>query len=290
MDNQLFATKKVGFIAMLKQHNIKEMIRLFVIVLICTLYSQSARGLDATVKNLSANHALPEFHAIYAIQYFGVKAAEAHYDLSYTDTGYKFTQKTKLSGLASIFADDTVSVISLVDEKNAQLLLTKHIYIQTGKEKNRNEDIDIKWDTKETPPKAKITGTVRGKKINIESDTPVWEVLSFQLPLMLEAKTDIKNYSYKAILKGAIDTYDFVLKSSKKISFADKEYTALQMVRTDPRKNRQLHIWLIPELNNIPVIIENYRKGKIHSNLALESVKFNNETTYSNMTEDDDDL
>ncbi|MCK4834494.1 MAG: hypothetical protein KAT12_06940, partial [Gammaproteobacteria bacterium] len=102
---------------------------------------------------------------------------------------------------------------------------------------------------------------------------------------------DIKEYPYRAIIKGEIDDYIFVLTSNKKIQFAGKEYKSIQLVRTDPEKNRQLHLWLIPELDNIPVIIENYRNGKEHSRMQLESVSFNNETTYSEQqAEDDDDI
>ena len=106
---------------------------------------------------------------------------------------------------------------------------------------------------------------------------------------MTEANKDIKEYPYKAILKGKIDTYNFILTSSKKISFAGKEYQALQMVRTDPHKNRQLHIWLLPELHNIPVIIENYRDGKEHSRMQLESLQFDNEKPLIEQAADDDD-
>ena len=101
---------------------------------------------------------------------------------------------------------------------------------------------------------------------------------------------NIKEYPYKAILKGKIDTYNFVLTSTKKISYADNEYLALQMVRSDPLKDRQLHIWLLPELSNIPVLIENYRKGKEHSRVILESVQFNNEKPLISHTTDDDDF
>lgn len=241
--------------------NIKLIILFFVVLFSHTLF---------------AAHALPEFSAQYAIQKFGIKLAEAHYQLSYTDTGYKFTQNTKLHGVASMFGSDTVSAVSFVDEVAGNLLLTKHSYTQTGREKNRDEDINILWNTYKNTLKGEITGIVRSKKINLKTDTEIWEVLSFQIPLMIEANKDIKEYPYKAILKGKIDTYNFVLTSSKKISFADKEYQALQLVRTDPHKNRELHIWLIPELHNIPVIIENYRKGKEYSRMQLESLQFDN--------------
>ena len=92
------------------------------------------------------------------------------------------------------------------------------------------------------------------------------------------------------MLKGELDDYKFVMGSSKTISFAGKDYKIIQLIRTDPKKDRQLHLWLAPELNNLPVIIENYRDGKEHSRGELESVSFNNEAalTASNSDNDDD--
>lgn len=237
--------------------------------------------------NLFAGHALPEFNARYAIEKYGIKLAEAHYQLSYTDKGYKFTQGTKLFGLASMFASDTVSAVSYVDGTGDNLLLTKHRYIQTGREKNRDEDINILWNTHKNTLTGKITGVVRSKEIDLQTNAEIWDVLSFQIPLMIEANANIKEYPYRAILKGEIDDYNFILTSSKKIIFAGNEYNTIQLVRTDPDKNRQLHIWLIPELNNIPVIIENYRDGKLHSRGQLESVSFNNETPFTDLHPDD---
>lgn len=249
-----------------------------IVLLVTTLFSY----------NLFAGHALPEFNARYAIQKYGIKLAEAHYLLTYTDKGYKFTQDTELFGLASMFASDAVSAVSYVDAIGDNLLLTKHIYIQTGREKNRDEDISILWNTHKNMLTGKITGIVRSKEIDLRTRSEIWDVLSFQIPLMIEANENIKEYPYQAILKGEIDNYTFVLTSSKKIIFADKEYKILQLVRTDPDKDRQLHIWLIPALNNIPIIIENYRDGKLHSRGQLESVSFNNEGPYTDTDSDDD--
>jgi hypothetical protein len=236
-----------------------------------------------------AKHALPEFSANYAVQKYGIKLAEAHYQLNYTDKGYKFTQHTKLYGVASMFASDTVTAVSYVDEVRGNLLLTKHNYIQTGREKNRDEDINILWNTYKNSLKGKVTGIVRGKEINFKINQEIWDILSFQIPLMIEADENIKEYPYKAIIGGEIDEYNFVLKSSKKITFADRAYKAIELVRSDPNRNRQLHIWLIPALNNIPVIIENYRDGKEHSHMQLESVSFNHQAPYIDQPEDSDD-
>lgn len=220
---------------------------------------------------------LPEFKAQYAVKKSGVKLAEATYQLSHTDTGYKFTQNSKLHGLAKILGGDTISAISYIDNIDGNLLLKKHQYVQTGREKNKNEDFSIQWNTSEQPFKGQITGTVRNKAIDIETDTAIWEPLSFQIPLMLEADKNTKEYPYNALMKGEIDNYNFVLVSSKSFTFANKDYQLLQMVQTDTEKNRALHIWLAPELNNLPVTIVNYRDGKEHSRMQLESVQFNDE-------------
>lgn len=239
--------------------------------------------------NLYATHALPEFSARYAIEKFGIKLAEAHYQLMHTESGYKFTQNTRLSGISSMFGDDTVSAVSYVDEVDGQLLLQKYSYVQTGRKKNRDEEFNIEWDTSSKPAKGKISGIVRNKKISLETDSAVWEALSFQIPLMLEANKDKKEYPYKAILKGKIDAYNFVLTSSEKIVFSDKEYQVLQMISKDPHKDRQVHIWLAPELHNMPIIVEHYRDGKKQSRMQLESVQINNETPLNNKIVDDDD-
>jgi hypothetical protein len=231
--------------------------------------------------NVFAAQSLPEFTAKYAIQKFNTKLAEAHYRLSYTDKGYKFTQDTKLIGITSMFANDTASIVSYVDKEGDNLLLTKHSYTQTGRKKNRDENFSILWNTYKNTLNGKITGIVRNKKIDLQVNSEIWDVLSFQIPLMIEASENIKEYPYRAILKGKINNYNFILTSIKKIEFAGKEYKALQLVRTDSDKNRQLHIWLIPALNNIPVIIENYRDGKEHSRMQLESVSFNNKKPYT---------
>ncbi len=230
--------------------------------------------------NVLAAHALPEFTAQYAIEKFNTKVAEAHYQLSHTDKGYKFTQNTKLVGFARMLAKGTVSAVSYVDIAGDNLLLTKHSYTQTGDKKNRNENFNILWNTNKNTLNGKITGVVRNKKINLSTNTEIWDILSFQIPLMIEANVNTKEYSYRALLKGKIKDYNFILTSIKEINFAGKKYKAMQLVRTDPDRDRQLHIWLIPTLSNIPVLVENYRDGKVHSRMQLESIRFNNEEQY----------
>lgn len=240
--------------------------------------------------NVLAAHALPEFTAQYAIEKFNTKVGEAYYQLSHTGKGYKFTQNTKLVGFARMLAKGTVSVVSYVDRVGDNLLLKKYSYIQTGDKKNRNEDFNILWNTHKNMLSGKITGVARNKKIELRTNAEIWDALSFQIPLMIEANERIKEYPYRALLKGEINDYNFVVASINKINFAEKEYKTIHLVRTDPNKDRQLHIWLMPALNNIPVIIKNYRDGKEHSRMQLERLSINNKTyTNQQINSDNDD-
>lgn len=257
----------------------KRLTLLTVITVFTAFYSHAA----------PATQTLPEFTANYGVTKYGIKLAEANYQLSYTDTGYKFTQKTRLHGFASMFRNDSVDAVSYVDIVGDELLLREHRYTQTGKEKNRDEAFNIQWDTNAKPAKGIISGVVRSENIKLKTDTAIWEVLSFQIPLMIDANKNKKEYFYNALLKGEIDTYNFSLTSNKTVTFADKEYQTLHMVRIDPKKDRQLHIWLAPELNNLPVIVENYRDGKEHSRMQLESVQFSTEKPLIDKLADNED-
>ena len=227
-------------------------------------------------QNSFAEQVLPEFTAKYSIHYLGIKGAEASYSLSYEDDGYRFRQNTHLVGLARLFANDTVDAVSQIDKINGKLLLTKYSYTQTGREKNKNEDINIVWHTEGDSAEGKVNGIVRSKEIEYDIRSPIWDALSFQVPLMIDANKDKKEYPYQALLNGEIDTYNFILNTVTSTVYSGKEYQTLQMTRHDPKKNEQLHIWLIPELNNIPVLIKNYRDGKVHSSMHLDSVSFGN--------------
>lgn len=219
-----------------------------------------------------ATDKLPAFTAVYGVEKYGVKLAEATYTLEHTDKGYRFRQKSELHGLASMFASDTIAATSVVNDVGDRLLLKRHRYTQTGREKNRNESFHIIWKNRGETLSGHIEGTVRSKPVDLKVEKPVWDMLSFQIPLMLDASRDKKQYPYYALLKGELDTYFFDLVAIEQIELGNKSYEALKLVRVNNEKKRELRLWLIPELNNIPAIVENMRDGKQHSYMSLESL------------------
>ena len=103
-------------------------------------------------QNALASNALPEFNARYAIEKFGIKLAEAQYQLSYTDKGYKFTQDTRLHGIASMFASDSVSAVSYVDVIGENTATYRPVEKKTGMKISIYCGIHIRTRSREKSP------------------------------------------------------------------------------------------------------------------------------------------
>ncbi len=240
------------------------------IAVLLFFFLPATNGYSATLQ-----HSLPEFTAKYAITKYGIKLAEAVYALAYTRNGYKMTQHTRLYGVAALFMNDRVDASSLVENMSGKLLLTEFFYRQTGREKNRDEDIHLSYRKSNNTEISHITGISRGRPVDIKTQGPVWDILSFQIPLMIQADSKKKNYPYTAVINGKLDKYTFRLQNTKTVRFAGTNYQLLEVVRSNKERTRVLHIWLAPKLHNLPVIVENYHDGNLHSRMSLESVQFN---------------
>jgi len=230
-----------------------------------------------SIENSFADHksfALPEFTADYAITKFGIKLADANYRLRHTEHGYHISQHTKLHGIAALFRKDKVDANSTIEMIDGQLRLQSFNYVQTGKEKNRNENLIFSYKKAKEKTSTQITGISRSEPVSIHTNETVWDILSFQIPLMIEANANKKHYPYTAVISGELDEYLFNLNATKTHEFAGKKYTLLELVRTNTENTHALHIWLAPELHNLPVIVENFRNGKLDSRMQLERVQF----------------
>jgi len=259
------------------QHSMLQSIRAYLTTPLFLFFVVFLAIFLASIENSFADHkrfALPEFTADYAITKFGIKLADANYRLRHTEHGYHISQHTKLHGVAALFRKDKVDANSTIEIIDGQLRLQSFNYVQTGKEKNRNENLTFSYKKSKEETSTKITGISRSEPVSIQTNETVWDILSFQIPLMIEANANKKHYPYTAVISGELDEYLFNLNATKTHEFAGKKYTLLELVRTNTANNRALHIWLAPKLHNLPVIVENFRDGKLDSRMQLERVQF----------------
>jgi hypothetical protein len=157
---------------------------------------------------------------------------------------------------------------------NDRLLLVNYDYRHTGDDKDRDVNFKINWQNSKQELTGKASGIYEGASIDLDVDTPVWDPLSIQVPIMLDAGKNLPPHEHDMFIKGEFKHYLFENHGSEKIKFNGTRFTAIKVVGRETKRDRAMHAWLVPELNNIPVKIEQWKNGEHKSTVVLESVSF----------------
>lgn len=237
--------------------------------LVCLLASMLAPA-------VSAARELPhEFTANYALEMFGTVLARATYTLQHTRDGITMTQSTRPAGLIALLRDDKIDVRSDMVVDNDRLLLVSYDYTHTGDEKDRDVRFKIDWKAgNDQALVGKATGVYEGRAVEIDVDNAVWDPLSIQVPIMLDAGKNLPPHEHGLFMKGEFKHYLFENQGKVKIRFNSKEFTAVKIAGKETERDRAMYVWMVPELHNIPVKIEQWKNGELKSTVILERVSF----------------
>lgn len=231
----------------------------------------------------------PEFSASYTAETYGVTIARATYKLEHKNNNISFTQHSVPTGLAALFSGDELSETSYLSLHNNRLLLDEYRYIQKGK-KDRDIHLKIKW---EDSTNNELSGTVSGsagkETIQLEINAPVWDTLSFQIPIMMDIITKTKPQEYTILVKGELKTYTFVTHGTEEIDINDTIIKTIKIERKGSNKNKPLFLWIAPSLHNLPVKIEKWKKGKPHITMLLDDASFPSDKNLQFKTEENFD-
>lgn len=240
----------------------------------------------------SANELPQEFSANYALEMYGTVLARATYTLEHTETGLSMTQSTRPAGLIALLRDDKIDVRSDMVINNGQLLLVNYDYTHTGDDKDRDVRFKINWQANNEQELVGVaTGIYEGKKVNINIDKPVWDPLSIQVPIMIDANKKMPPHEHGLFMKGEFKHYLFEHHGQEKINFNGTQYTTVKVAGKETERDRAMYVWMVPELNNIPLKIEQWKNGELKSTVVLESVTLekNGETKTLHMVDNSED-
>jgi hypothetical protein len=215
-----------------------------------------------------------EFSANYVLQMYGTTLARAIYTLEYTDNGLFMTQSTRPIGLMALLRDEKIDVRSDLEVKNGRLLLVSYDYRHTGDDKNRDVRFKIDWQNREHDLVGTATGVYEGRNVNFKVDQPVWDPLSIQVPIMIEAAKKHAPNQYGLFMKGEFRDYLFKNHGTESVKFNGRQFNALKIAGSEMNRNRSMYVWMVPELHNIPIKIEQWKNGEHKSTVILESVTF----------------
>jgi hypothetical protein len=72
----------------------------------------------------------------------------------------------------------------------------------------------------------------------------------------------------------SLNTYEFAAQDDAQIETAIGTFTAQRLRQQRQGSSRHTILWLVPELRYLPVLIEQYRDGEVHTAFIIESVEW----------------
>jgi hypothetical protein len=238
-----------------------------------------------TPTTVLANGLPDKFEANYALEMYGITLARATHKLEQTEKGLSMEVVTYPVGLLAFLYDGHVDIRSDIENDNGQLLLVNHDYTHSEDEENTTVRYEIDWlDKQNKKPAGNVKGVYKGETLNISSNEPVWDPLSIQALIIINADKESASYEYGLLMKGELKHYLFENLGKETIEFNGTDKTALKTLVKEADRDRVIYVWMLPEYHNIPVKYEHWKDGELKMTLRLESVTFENDGKTNTLT------
>lgn len=211
--------------------------------------------------------ALQEFVAEYKVEKGGFDVARATFKLNRTQEGiYRFTSESHAVGLLSVFVDDVVREESLFHVNGGEMQPVSYRYRHENTDKNRNQSIDYDW----------VSGTAhlnyRGAETDVQLEPGTIDRFLLQLAVARDLENDSLDRQYKIVDNGRVKKYQLKTTGTKNIETPAGDFEALAVERVDDDLDKQIRFWLAPELDYLPVRMEQSKKNEEPIRMTLVKV------------------
>jgi hypothetical protein len=210
------------------------------------------------------------YSAKYSLVKTGMALAQATYTLARTDRGWEFRAHARPSRMISLMVSDEIDEYSLLEIDNGRI---KPIEYQYTQKKDKDDDKPVKflqvqydWQTRT----ATVNNGSDSRQLAITDDTH--DPLSVQLALIQQMKNGCRNVRYTVIDELELQKQRFECTTTESLSTDLGDHQAL---RVSYRKGkRETVTWLAPDLNYIPVRIQQFKNDDLNSEMRITAVNF----------------
>jgi hypothetical protein len=232
-----------------------------------------------------ANELPHKFEANYSLEMYGITLAKATHKLEQTENGLSMEVNSYPVGLLAFLYDGHVDIHSDVAIDNGQLLLVNHDYSHSEDAEDSTVRYEIDWrNNQEKGTAGKVKGIYKGEAININSDEPVWDPLSIQALIIINADKESTSHKHGLLMKGELRQYVIENLGKETINFNGTDTKALKTLVREAERDRVIYVWMLPEYHNIPIKYEHWKDGDLKSTVRLESVTFENDGKTTTLT------
>ena len=201
---------------------------------------------------------LRPFAATYAAKYTWLSVGEIRMELRRGSAPASWVLETRgdPGGIARLVTSATLLQTSRLELKEGQIRPLAFT-LNDGVE-NRQEDISLDFDW----TRGRVTGTAKGKPVDVELAPDTQDPTSFNLALMM-ALQDGRPIGPLPMVDGPkLKTYQQRRVRNERIKTPAGSFDTVLVVSSREGSDREAHMWLAPELGYLAVQVEQYRKGK----------------------------
>jgi len=214
-----------------------------------------------------AEEPIPTYTATYNVEYKGRDVGNSIQSLVRDGDRYRFRSATQARGLARLVRSRPLieeSVFDLHDGKPRPL----EFRLEDGTRKGEdNVAIEFDW----TAGVARVTA--KDGRVDLPLEPGVHDRATLQLVLMLELGRMTEPTSHALIDDASVKSYSYEIAGRETLVTPAGTHDTIKVVQRREGSSRHTIIWLAPELDHLPVKIEQHRDDEILTTLLLESVQ-----------------
>ena len=220
-------------------------------------------GLAALVLSLPvmAQPLLTPHTAEYKVK-ISVVSGQLNTELRRTPNGYIANHVIRPTGISRIITRGTMDVTSEFDSQPDGIKPVRFQAIDTI----RNEpDVDLRfdWSTNEA------IGTVGDETVQLQLDGMAYDSVSIQYELMHDLVTGNPSEQYTLFDVDKMRVANVTMVGEKEVKTKAGKFLAVGIQHQKEGSSRTTTLWCVEELDYLPVIIEQHRKGKLNFRATL---------------------
>lgn len=212
---------------------------------------------------VSAETQLTPHTAAYKIK-ISVLGGELTSHLDQTDDSYSVESVVRPTGLARLIAHGEIrerSTFSIVD---SSVRPTRYSSKDSLSSDEKSVDFQFDWDA------FKILGTVDDQDFEASIEGAVVDRVSLQYALMYDMLNDGIRPQYILQDGDTLKLLDTTITETKMVKVPFGRFEVIGIRHSAKNSTRETTLWCSPELGYLPVIIEQYRKGKLRGKVVLK--------------------
>lgn len=197
-----------------------------------------------------------EFDAVYDVYRSGMKVAKMQRSISrQADGDMMYRSETNVTGLASLFRNDRIIEQSIWQLKNGEVIPQIYEYQHTGTKKERNVVVEFNWE------KNQIINSVNGDSWKMPGEKGMLDKLLYQYLMMQELQQGKTRFRYTVADGGKEKVYVFETAGEDIIDTPLGELRTIKVVRHREDSDRKSTFWSAPDMEYLPVKLENIDEG-----------------------------